>query len=196
MPARDLALVLASASPRRQDLLRQAGVLFEVVPPRVDEQAAPGEAPEALALRLAAEKALEVARRIGAAPERWVLGADTIVVLDGEVLGKPEGPEHAARLLARLVGRSHRVVTAVAVVSSARLAARTCAVSSTVTMRAAARGEIEAYVATGEPLDKAGAYGFQGEGRRFVVRVEGSESNVIGLPVAESLDLLREARGG
>jgi len=189
------SLVLASTSPRRRDLLRQAGVAFEVVPPRVAEQAGPSEAPEALALRLAAEKALEVAERLGAEPERWVLGADTIVVLDGEVLGKPEDPEHAARLLARLVGRSHRVVTGVAVVSSARLAPRTRAVSSTVTMRGAAREEIEAYVATGEPLDKAGAYGFQGEGRRFVVRVEGSQSNVIGLPVAESLALLREAQG-
>jgi septum formation protein len=194
MPDPERTLVLASASPRRRDLLTQAGVAFEVVPPRVDETPAPGEAPEALALRLAAEKALEVAERLGAEPERWVLGADTIVVLEDEVLGKPDDPEHAIELLARLVGRSHRVVTGVAVVSSARLAPRTRAVSSIVTMRSAARAEIEAYVATGEPMDKAGAYGFQGEGRRFVVRVEGSESNVIGLPVAESLALLREAR--
>ncbi|HKJ24028.1 MAG TPA: Maf family protein [Myxococcota bacterium] len=191
-----LPLVLASGSPRRRQLLGEAGVAIEIVTPRVDESAAPGEAPEALAVRLARDKALEVARRLGPEPERTVLGADTIVVVDGCVLGKPDDAAHAVRLLERITGREHVVITGVAVASSATLAARSAAVRSTVTMHPASRAEIEAYVATGESLDKAGAYAVQGEGRRFVAKVEGSETNVIGLPVEETLALLREAGVG
>jgi len=192
MPSSPAPLVLASASPRRQALLESAGVTIEVVPSRVTEKPEPGEAPEALAMRLAREKALEVAERIGPEPERIVLGADTVVVLDGDVLGKPDDAAHATALLARLVGRRHRVITGVAVVSSRRLAPIARAVTSVVYMRAADREEIEHYVASGEPLDKAGAYALQGRGRKFVTRVEGSESNVIGLPVEEALRLVAQ----
>jgi septum formation protein len=190
-----LPLVLASASPRRRELLQRAGVRFEVRPPAVEETPLPGEPPRALAERLAREKALDVARALGPRPSRLVLGADTIVVLEDHVLGKPRDPEHAVTMLCRLLGRSHRVVTGVALVESAELRVRTLAVESRVTMRAAEEHEVRAYVATGEPLDKAGAYAAQGEGRRFVLGIEGSESNVIGLPLEETLALLAAARG-
>ena len=188
-------LILASASPRRRELLARAGIAFEVVPAEIDERSLPGEAPCALAERLAREKALAVAARLGPAPRRLVLGSDTVVVLGGEVLGKPRDALHAEALLARLVGRSHEVVTGVAVVQSEGLALQSLTVTSRVTMHPAAPEEIRRYVATGEPLDKAGAYALQGEGRRFVAAVEGSETNVIGLPLEETLALLRAAGG-
>jgi septum formation protein len=186
-------LILASASPRRRELLARAGVAFEVRPAEIDETALAGEAPEALAERLAREKALAVARRVGPRPPRLVLGSDTIVVLDGEVLGKPRDPAHAEALLARLLGRTHRVISGVALARSESLALASLTVASRVTLRPAGADEIRRYVASGEPLDKAGAYALQGEGRRFVAAVEGSETNVIGLPVEETLRLLREA---
>lgn len=187
----DLPLVLGSGSPRRRELLTRAGIAFEVLAAEIDEIAEIGEEPAAFALRLAREKALAVATRVGAAPRRLVLGADTIVVIDADVLGKPTDPEDAVRLLSRLVGREHRVLTAVAVIASDRLEhAETRVVASRVSMRPASEEEIRRYVATGEPLDKAGAYAAQGEGRRFVERIDGSESNVIGLPIEETLALL------
>ncbi len=189
-----LPLVLGSGSPRRRELLTRAGIAFEVMPADIDESARDGEAPTAYALRLAREKALAVAARVGAAPQRLVLGADTIVVIDGDVLGKPTDPADAVRLLTRLVGREHRVFTAVAVVASDRLAhAETCIVASDVSMRSASEDEIRRYVVTGEPLDKAGGYAAQGEGRRFIHRIDGSETNVIGLPIDETLALLRKS---
>lgn len=187
-------LVLGSGSPRRRELLTRAGIAFEVQPADIDEQARPGEEPAALATRLAREKAQTVARRLGPTPPRWVLGADTIVVVDGDVLGKPVDAEDAVRLLGRLLGRTHRVLTGVALVESACLATSDVVVESRVRMRSAERDEILRYVATGESLDKAGAYAAQGEGRRFIEAIEGSESNVIGLPLDETLALLREAR--
>jgi septum formation protein len=122
-----------------------------------------------------------------------VLGADTIVVVDGDVLGKPDDAEHALVLLRRLVGRRHRVVTGVALVSSDTLAERHAIVESGVSMRPAGEAELRAYIATGEPLDKAGAYAAQGDGRLLIESIEGSESNVIGLPLEETLALLRAA---
>jgi len=184
-------LVLASASPRRRDLLAAAGVAFEVRPADVPEQALPGETPRALVERLAADKALHVARALAGGPARLVLGADTVVVVDGEALGKPDDEAHAFTLLRRLLGRMHRVVTGVALVESGGNAPRILSVESEVYMRAGSDSEIRAYVATGEPLDKAGAYAAQGEGRRFIERIVGSESNVIGLPLEETLELLR-----
>jgi septum formation protein len=186
-------LILASASPRRRELLERAAVAFEVRPANVPEQREPGEEPARFAGRLALAKARAVAQTAGAEPPRLVLGADTIVVIDGDVLGKPADAEHAVALLSRLVGRSHRVITAVALVESATQRARHAVVESTVTMRPASAEEVRAYVASGEPLDKAGAYAVQGAGRRFVEQIEGSESNVIGLPLEETLALLREA---
>jgi septum formation protein len=190
----ELPLVLGSGSPRRRELLARAGIAFEVLPADIDESARDGEEPAAFALRLAREKAQAVATRVGATPRRLVLGADTIVVIDGDVLGKPVDAEDAVRLLGRHVGREHRVYTAVAVLASDRIEhAATCVVASGVAMRDAGEDEIRRYVATGEPLDKAGAYAAQGEGRRFIARIDGSETNVIGLPMDETLALLRES---
>jgi len=192
-----LPLILGSASPRRRDLLAQAGLAFEVQAADIDERALPGEAPRALAERLAREKAGAVATRVGTPPRRFVLGADTIVVVDGDVLGKPVDADDAVRLLARLVGRAHEVLTGVALVASdAPDRADTRVVASRVVMRAASTDEIRRYVATGEPLDKAGAYAAQGEGRRFIEAIHGSETNVIGLPMDETLALLRAAGHG
>lgn len=189
----DETLVLASGSPRRRELLARARLAFAVRPADIPEVRRPGEAPEALAERLAVEKALAVARQLAGAGARWVLGADTLVVVGEAVLGKPADPDDAAALLSRLVGRVHRVLTGIAVVVAPALAVHSRVVESRVAMRPAGDAEIRRYVASGEPLDKAGAYAVQGEGRRFVERVEGSESNVIGMPLEETLALLAEA---
>jgi septum formation protein len=186
-------LVLASGSPRRRTLLSQAGVAFEVNPAAIPELERPQEAPSEFALRMATEKAVAVAQRVGSAPSRWVLGADTIVVLEGAVLGKPQDADHALAMLERLAGRTHAVITGVAVVTSDTLAVHSQTVTTRVTLRDADREELRSYAASGEPLDKAGAYAIQGEGRRFVTDVAGSESNVIGLPVTETLRLLDAA---
>ncbi|HEX9813321.1 MAG TPA: Maf family protein [Myxococcota bacterium] len=188
-------LILASASPRRSDLLRRAGVRFEVRPADIPELMQPGENPVAFAQRLARSKALAVAEQIGAPPARLVLGADTIVVLDGEVLGKPRDSDHALELLERLTGREHSVATAVALVASDTLRLKETVVTSLVEMRVATRAELVAYVATGESLDKAGGYAVQGGARNFVTRIRGSETNVIGLPLDETLELLAEVIG-
>ncbi|UCE85196.1 MAG: septum formation protein Maf, partial [Deltaproteobacteria bacterium] len=186
-------LVLASASPRRRELLTRAGVPLELASAEIDETPLPHEPPHAHARRLSAAKARAVARRLGPAPRRFVLAGDTIVELDGELLGKPGSAENAIRLLQRLLGRTHRVVTGLTVLATDAPDAFTVSVESRVTMRAADASEVRAYAETGEPLDCAGAYALQGGGRRFVVRVEGSETNVIGLPIDEALDLLRKA---
>jgi septum formation protein len=180
-------LVLASASPRRSDLLRGAGIRFEVCPADIPEVEQPGETPIAFAQRLAHSKALAVAERVGASPPRLVLGADTIVVLNGEVLGKPRDSNHALELLERLTGREHSVLTAVALVVSDTLRVWQAVVTSRVEMLAVGRDELIAYVATGEPLDKAGGYAVQGGARSFVTRIHGSETNVIGLPLDETV---------
>ncbi len=185
----DSVLILASASPRRSKLLAREGVAFEVLPADIPEESREGEAPIDLARRLAFEKADAVARRVGSEPDRWVLGADTIVVIDDQVLGKPRDEAHAETLLGMLVGRTHSVITGFAFVDSARAmdrnAAHIDACESRVTMRPAQAEEIRSYVATGEPMDKAGAYAVQGGGAKFVIEVEGSLDNVIGLPVAD-----------
>lgn len=186
-------IVLASASPRRREILKGAGIRFEVINPQIEELVEPGEDPQQVVLRLAREKAQAVAAQIGRADGRLVLGADTIVVLGDTVLGKPNDPEHAVAMLRRLAGQRHRVMTGIAVANARTLDCRSRAVTSWVTLRAAADEEIRVYVASGEPLDKAGGYAIQGEGgRRFATRLEGSESNVIGLPIDETLALLRE----
>jgi septum formation protein len=163
------------------------------MPADIDEKQLRGEAPVEMTLRLAREKALAVARRLGRTPRRHVLGADTIVVLDGDVLGKPDDPEHAVELLQRLTGRTHQVITAVAIVDSASLEAIDQAVESAVTLQEADEDELRRYVETGEPLDKAGAYAIQGKGAWLVTGLEGSRTNVIGLPIEETLGLLARA---
>jgi septum formation protein len=185
-------LILASASPRRQELLRNAGFTFTVEVADVDESSLPNEQPEACALRLARAKAEAVlARR----PEAQVLGADTIVVVDplagvaaraaGEtplMLGKPRDADDAARMLRLLSGRAHRVLTGVCLAGPDGVEARV--ESTTVYMRAIPEAEIAAYIAGGEPMDKAGAYAIQGGASRWVTRIEGCYFNVVGLPVA------------
>jgi len=191
MPAS--SLVLASGSPRRRELLSRLKVPFATVPAEIEETARPGETPRDLAERLAREKAESVAAQLGRTPRRVVLGSDTIVVLGEEVLGKPRDPEHAVALLRKLSGCTHLVLTGIAVVESDTGRARSRVVESRVTLRNADERELRDYVATGEALDKAGAYALQGAGRRFVTDVEGSETNVIGLPLEETLAMLRDA---
>lgn len=181
----DPPLVLASASPRRRDLLRQAGIPFRIDPANIDEHLRDGEAPRETATRLAREKALAVASRVN---ESVILGSDTLVVLGGRIFGKPADPDEAVTHLKQLTGERHEVITGVALVQGERI--EDFAVSSRVTLRAASEAEIRTYVATGEPLDKAGAYAVQGQGRRFVQEIIGSETNVIGLPVTETLAAL------
>ena len=187
-------LVLASGSPRRREILTQLGIAFDVVPPDIDETPQPDEIPESLATRLAEEKARAVAERMRPGEARPILAADTIVVLDDDILGKPEDATDARAMLARMTGRAHQVITGVAIVYPGDSRCWSEAVSSKVEMRAADPQAIADYVATGEPLDKAGSYGVQGEGgRRFVSRVHGSVSNVMGLPRRETLTLLERA---
>jgi len=185
-------LVLASGSPRRRELLAHAGVEFEVRAAHIAEAILPGEAPADLCVRLAREKALAVADAPEPGSVRWILGADTVVVRDDAVLGKPRDAEHALAMLRSLVGRAHDVWTGVALVTRAGRSVRAFASRSRVRMRPAGDAELRRYVAGGEPMDKAGAYAIQGEGGRFVAGCEGSGSNVIGLPLEETLALLRQ----
>jgi septum formation protein len=181
-------LILASASPRRSELLRNAGIPFEVQPADVSEDPLPGEPAKALAERLAREKAMAVAR---SRPTDLVLGADTVVVVDGEILGKPADAPDAARMLRMLSGRKHEVVTGVCLVAAGK-----CSLSSettSVTMSEISDEEIAEYVATGEPMDKAGAYAIQGIASRWIPGIEGDYSNVVGLPVALVWRMLRKS---
>ena len=174
-----MTIVLASASPRRAELLRAAGVAFVVDPVDIDESVLPGETPQAHVRRLARAKAQAGAARN---PGRTVLGADTVVVIDGRILGKPRDDADAAAMLAALSGRVHHVYTAVAVAEGGVV--RDDVDISAVTFAPMAPEAIAAYVASGEPRDKAGAYAIQGWASRFIERLEGSYSGVMGLPVA------------
>ena len=196
MPNPDPAsIVLASASPRRSDLLTRESVAFEIIPANIPELPRAGERPCDLATRLATEKATAVAKRIGSHPARWVLGADTIVVIDESVLGKPTDADNAAQLLGQLKGRTHSVMTGFAWVNTRDLVPYADHVESRVTMFDVSEEAIRDYVATGEPMDKAGAYAVQGMGGKLVDRVDGSIDNVIGLPVENVLARLAELRG-
>jgi len=191
-------LVLASASPRRRELLAQAGFVFEVRPAHIPEDPREGEDPIAYVVRLAREKAEAVFRgstaegrgssdegqgpRIEGRDAIVVLGADTTVTIDGEILGKPADAEDAARMLRRLSGRTHRVITGVAVATER--GTEVAAEATGVRFLTMSDEEIAAYVATGEPMDKAGAYAIQGRAGRWVPRVEGCYFNVVGLPLA------------
>ena len=181
-------LVLASGSPRRAQILTELGIAFTVDRPGVPEDLLPGEAPETAATRIAAAKAAEVVRR---RPGAWVLAADTLVFSGGEILGKPRDPGEAKTMLRSLAGRRHRVVTAIHLQRDA--STWTSIAWSTVQFSALSDEEIDWYVATGEPLDKAGAYGVQGLGARFVEAISGSYTNVMGLPAREVYRLMRAA---
>ncbi len=174
-------LILASASPRRRELLAQAGFTFEVRAAHVNEDPRPEEDPIAYVTRLAREKAQAVFDAVGDA-EAVVLGADTTVTLDNHMLGKPEDAVDAARMLRLLSGRTHRVMTGVALVTARRV--EVAAEVTGVRFLTLSDEEIAAYVATGEPMDKAGAYGIQGRAARWIPRVEGCYFNVVGLPLA------------
>ena len=183
-------LFLASASPRRRELLAQIAVPCVTQIASIDETPLPDERPNAYVERLAREKARAGLLALGEQVDAVVLGADTAVVLDGQILGKPEGFADFRRMLRGLSGRSHQVLTAVALVSAQREAAQV--VCSEVTMRALSDAEIAAYWASGEPCDKAGGYGIQGLAAVFVSRIEGSYSAVVGLPLCETAQLLGE----
>lgn len=181
-------LILASSSPRRQELLREAGIAFEVHPAHINEDQHQGELPLDYSCRLAHEKAEVVAQRF---PQRSILGADTIVIVDQEVLGKPRDPADAARMLRRLSGRSHNVTTAVCVISpSGKTETQSC--TTQVFFRQITENEIQQYVSGGEPMDKAGAYAIQGGASRWTDRIEGEYSNVVGLPLSLVTEMLRK----
>lgn len=179
----DIHLILASGSPRRKDLLESLGIRFEVVPADVDESFLPSEAPADVVRRLALEKAREVSKMF---EKHWILGADTIVVIDGQILGKPVDKSEAKTMLGKLAGRTHEVFTGYALVNlngAERVVSDFC--RSEVFIRDLSEQEIEEYIETGEPLDKAGAYAIQGIGAAIVQGVNGSYTNVVGLPLCE-----------
>ena len=186
-PITDLRVILASSSPRRRDLLDLIGVQHEVRPSNADESQLAGERPEVYAERLARAKAALIA---DGNPDALVIAADTIVVVDGDVLGKPRDADDASRMLARLSGRAHLVITAVAVALEKRIVSTTEEVS--VTFRELSPGEIDNYIATGEPMDKAGAYGIQGYGATIVRRIDGDYFAVMGLSLVRLVELMSE----
>ena len=183
-------LYLASGSPRRRELLTQIAVPFLTQIAPIDENALPGESPIAYVERLARAKAQAGLTALSDTADAVVLGADTAVVLDGRILGKPADRDDALATLSALSGRSHQVLTAVALISRERLESRV--VTSQVTFRALSQAEIEAYWASGEPQDKAGCYGIQGLAAVFVSQLQGSYSAVVGLPLCETAALLAE----
>ncbi len=184
------SLHLASASPRRRELLAQIGVPFVTLIASIDETALPGEPAERYVERLAREKALAGLAALSDPADAVVLGADTAVVLDGRILGKPADRAECLATLVALSGREHQVLTAVALASAQRIESRV--VVSRVRFRPLRAGEAEAYWATGEPCDKAGSYGIQGLAAVFVSQLEGSYSAVVGLPLCETAQLLGE----
>ena len=185
------AFILASGSPRRRELLRQLGFSFTVIPSRLEETNQRGMEPRGHATYYAKEKAKEVAQRH---PQQWILAADTIVVVAEEILGKPINVTEATAMLSRLSGRSHHVITGVCLLNAQCGVEESQTVETEVFMRRLDTADIEGYIATGEPMDKAGAYGIQGIGGCLVQRIEGSYSNVVGLPLCETVELLRRHR--
>ena len=175
-------IILASGSPRRKELLGEICPAFTVITADIDERPFPGESPEALVGRLSQSKAEEVWRQTEDLGERVVIGADTVVALEGEIMGKPAGPEDARRMLRRLSGRVHQVFTGTAVLWEG---GRDCfTTASQVEFYPLTDGEIEGYIASGEPFGKAGAYAIQLGGKLFVREIHGDYSNIVGLPVA------------
>jgi septum formation protein len=184
-------LVLASESPRRIELLRSLGLAFEVIPSGIEEGDDPEQDPSALVARRAQEKAQAVS---ALDPRSWVLSADTIVVLQEKIFGKPETTEEAVAMLQRLSGQGHHVFTALCLMRAAPPFMRVGTVKTEVRFKPLSDAEIRAYVKTGEPLDKAGAYGIQGMGAFLVTSINGSYTNVVGLPLCEVLAWLLEER--
>ncbi|MHB8526567.1 MAG: Maf family protein [Candidatus Acidiferrales bacterium] len=190
-----MKLILASASPRRAEILRNAGFDFTVVPAHVDESRRTGEPAAEYVRRLAAEKARTVARQLAKNPgndSAFIIGADTVVVIGNEILGKPSSGANAGEMLRRLSGETHEVFTGLSVLQG-NSAGRTVVETTRVTFAPLSEQEIDEYIATGEPFDKAGAYAIQGRGGKFISRIEGCYFNVMGLPLARLYLLLREA---
>lgn len=173
-------VILASASPRRSELLAQVGIKFKTVPASVDETILEGETPEEYVLRLAMEKAKSVARDY---ENRWVIGADTAVVINGHIFGKPGSVREAREMLEKLSGSTHQVITGFCICNHGKAINIAGKVKTEVTFKELTRDEIDGYVASGEVMDKAGAYAIQGLGSFMVEEIHGSYSNVVGLPV-------------
>jgi septum formation protein len=189
MPIR---LILASGSPRRAQILRDAGFSFEVQPAFVDESLVPGERAEDYVLRLAKEKAQIVAAAAAKNSDRaFIIGADTTVVCDGRIFGKPEHPAEAREMLRALSGKTHEVRTGVAIIRAADGLQAGGVETTRVTFLPLSQDQIDAYIATGEPFDKAGGYGIQGLGGKLIPRIEGCYFNVMGLPLSRTWQMLR-----
>ena len=188
-----MKIILASRSPRRAEILRNAGIAFEIHPVDIDEASAPGETAHAMVARLAEAKARAAIALMGShVGESIVVGADTTVELDGEILGKPLDSADARKMLAKLSGRTHHVLSGMFLLRLPGHSTRAAVEYSAVTFALLSEREIDAYVATGEPLDKAGAYAIQGLAGRFIPRIEGCYFNVVGLPLAKLYALLLE----
>lgn len=184
-------LILASASPRRKQLLEQIDLEFEVIPSTAEEIVLPDEPPEEHVVRLSIDKATEVAER-AAVEGRWFIGSDTIVLCGAQILGKPADGQHATEMLRMLSGREHRVLSGFAILDRQTGEQRAEAVSTLVRFRQLTDEEIARYIATGEPMDKAGSYAIQGRGVCFVAGIEGSYTNVVGLPLCRLTLALKE----
>ena len=180
-------LILASSSPRRRYLLKQAGLEFEVIPSRFDESSVAAASPVAYAKELAEKKAEEISDKY---PESWVIGADTIVLIDGLILGKPEDRDHARQMLHRLSGQTHQVVTGYCIRCKSAGKCISDTTQTDVQFKVLSTQEIEWYIHTSEPFDKAGAYAIQGLGTFLVKTINGSYTNVVGLPVCEVIECL------
>jgi septum formation protein len=193
MSSQKIKLILASSSPRRAEILRDAGIAFEVFPAHVEEERRPGESAHAMVARLAEAKARVAATQLSSSTgESIIIGADTVVELGDKIFGKPRDAADAREMLAALGGRTHHVLTGLFLLRLPDSAIRTAVESTAVTFVSLDGGEIETYVASGEPLDKAGAYAIQGLAGRYIPAIEGCFFNVVGLPLARLYALVRE----
>lgn len=179
--------ILASSSPRRYELLKQVGLDFEVIPSKIEEDFVQGETPREHVVRLSEAKALEVGGRF---PDHWVIGADTVVYVNGIILGKPKSREEALDMLRQLSGKEHKVLTGISVRHLKKEKGECEVVETAVRVRPLSPVEMEWYIGTGEPFDKAGGYGIQGIGSFMIESIHGSYTNVVGLPVCELLQML------
>jgi septum formation protein len=187
-----MKLILASTSPRRAEILRDAGIAFDVCAPQIDEARRPNEAAEKMVARLAEAKARAAAESVGEKDRAMIIGADTAVELDGEIFGKPRDAGDAREMLSYLSGRTHYVVTGIYVLRLPDGATRSAVETTAVTFADLDQNEIDAYVTSGEPFDKAGGYAIQGRAARYIPRIEGCYFNVVGLPLARLYALLGE----
>ena len=191
MPNQYPQIILASASPRRRKLLASVGIRFQVFPSHIDEHRLADESPEEFVLRLSEEKAAEVAGRSTIAG-RWFIGSDTIVLCDDQILGKPTSPQDSARMLRMLSGRSHQVLSGYVILDRSNNKCISRCITTDVTFRTLTQQEIEGYIASGEPADKAGSYAIQGLGSFMVTTINGSYSSVVGLPLAQIVEDLQQ----